>query len=92
MNEVQNGCTHSRIRIVVFDPLLLSTGETMAEKRKELMSNYDYIRQVTKHYIPGLFNPGNLNIKHEIFNHELLNKVINLRRDTFGNSILVKKL
>ena len=64
----------------------------MAEKRKELMSNYDYIRQVTKHYIPGLFNPGNLNIKHEIFNHELLNKVINLRRDTFGNSILVKKL
>ena len=47
----------------------------MAEKRKELMSNYDYIRQVTAHYIPGLLNPENLNprhIKHELFNHELL--------------------
>ena len=67
----------------------------MAEKRKELMSNYDYIRQVTKHYIPGLLNPGNLNlrrIRQEIFNRELLNRVINLKRDTFGNSIFVKKL
>ena len=67
----------------------------MAEKRKELMSNYDYIRQVTGHYIPGLLNPGNLNprhIKHKIFNHELLSRVINLGSDTFGNSSFQKVL